>query len=93
MPNGQEKTGQVKWFNNAKGFGFIVTEGVNEDLFVHYSQIQMNGYKTLKAGQEVTFELIQGPKGYSAKNVSTVGFAEESEHSVNSEPNYAPEEN
>lgn len=87
MPNGQEKIGQVKWFNNAKGFGFIVTEGVNEDLFVHYSQIQMNGYKTLKAGQEVSFELIEGPKGYSAKNVSALGMAEDADAQPQSHAN------
>lgn len=63
-------TGTVKWFNNAKGYGFILPlEGVQEDLFVHYSSIQMDGYKTLKAGQEVCFETIQGPKGQHAVNI------------------------
>ncbi len=55
-------TGTVKWFNNAKGFGFICPEGGGEDIFAHYSTIQMEGYKTLKAGQAVNFELQQGPK-------------------------------
>lgn len=58
--------GKVKWFNNAKGFGFIIENGQTEDLFAHYSAIQMEGYKTLKAGQEVYFELLQGPKGLHA---------------------------
>ncbi|MEE2474060.1 cold shock domain-containing protein CspD, partial [Pseudomonas aeruginosa] len=56
-------SGKVKWFNNAKGYGFILAEGRDEDLFAHYSAIQMDGYKTLKAGQPVNFEIIQGPKG------------------------------
>lgn len=64
-------TGTVKWFNNAKGYGFILGEGSNgEDLFVHYSSIKMDGYKTLKAGQIVTYDIIQGPKGLHAVNIS-----------------------
>ena len=59
-------SGKVKWFNNAKGYGFINEDGKTEDLFAHYSAIQMDGYKTLKAGQSVTFEIIQGPKGLHA---------------------------
>lgn len=55
-------TGTVKWFNNAKGFGFICPEGGGEDIFAHYSTIQMEGYKTLKAGQAVNFELQQGDR-------------------------------
>lgn len=62
-------TGKVKWFNNAKGYGFILPEGGGEDLFVHYSTIQMEGYKTLKAGQDVEFEVLEGPKGFHAVNV------------------------
>ena len=62
--------GKVKWFNNAKGFGFIVEEGSTEDIFAHFSTIQMDGYKTLKAGQDVTFELQQGPKGLHATNIA-----------------------
>ncbi|KOO05298.1 transcriptional regulator [Vibrio nereis] len=50
-------TGTVKWFNNAKGFGFICPEGEDGDVFAHYSTIQMDGYRTLKAGQQVTFEV------------------------------------
>jgi CspA family cold shock protein len=63
-------SGKVKWFNNAKGYGFIVADGRDEDLFAHYSAIQMDGYKTLKAGQPVSFEIIQGPKGLHAVNIT-----------------------
>ena len=58
--------GTVKWFNNAKGFGFICPEGGGEDIFAHYSTIQMDGYRTLKAGQSVQFDVHQGPKGNHA---------------------------
>ncbi|MFB4390331.1 MULTISPECIES: cold shock domain-containing protein CspD [unclassified Pseudomonas] len=68
-------SGKVKWFNNAKGYGFINEDGDTEDLFAHYSAIQMEGYKTLKAGQPVTFEIIQGPKGKHAVNISNAGAA------------------
>lgn len=61
--------GKVKWFNNAKGFGFIVPEGQETDVFAHYSTIEMDGYRTLKAGQEVEFELTEGPKGLHATNI------------------------
>lgn len=63
-------SGKVKWFNNAKGYGFVLAEGRDEDLFAHYSAIQMEGYKTLKAGQPVQFEIIQGPKGLHAVNIT-----------------------
>jgi len=62
-------SGKVKWFNNAKGYGFINEDDKTEDLFAHYSAIQMDGYKTLKAGQAVSFEIIQGPKGLHAVNI------------------------
>lgn len=65
--------GKVKWFNNAKGYGFVVANGRNEDLFAHYSAIQMDGYRTLKAGQPVQFDIIQGPKGLHAVNIQAVG--------------------
>ena len=61
--------GKVKWFNNQKGFGFIVTEENSGDIFVHYSTIQGDGYKTLNAGQDVEFELIKSDKGDQAQNV------------------------
>ncbi len=62
-------SGKVKWFNNAKGYGFILSDSSEEDLFAHYSAIQMDGYKTLKAGQEVRFETTPGPKGTHAVNI------------------------
>jgi CspA family cold shock protein len=65
-------TGQVKWFNNAKGFGFILPDDGGDDLFAHYSAIGMEGYKTLKAGQQVSFETIEGPKGLHAANIQPV---------------------
>ena len=61
--------GQVKWFNNAKGFGFILPDEGGEDLFAHYSAIGMDGYKTLKAGQQVSFDVVEGPKGLHAANI------------------------
>lgn len=66
-------SGKVKWFNNAKGYGFILADGRDEDLFAHFSAINMEGYKTLKAGQSVYFDIIQGPKGLHAVNISTAG--------------------
>ncbi len=65
--------GTVKWFNNAKGFGFICPEGGGEDIFAHYSTIQMDGYRTLKAGQSVQFDVHQGPKGNHASVIVPVG--------------------
>lgn len=64
------QTGKVKWFNNAKGYGFILADNnESEDLFVHYSAIQIDGYKSLKAGQTVTFDTEPGPKGIHAINI------------------------
>ena len=60
--------GTVKWFNNQKGYGFIVTDS-GKDVFVHYSAIKADGYKSLQEGQAVEFEVIQGPKGEQASNV------------------------
>ncbi len=62
-------TGTVKWFNNAKGYGFILSEESGDDIFAHYSAIEMDGYKTLKAGQVVNFELIDGDKGAHAAHI------------------------
>lgn len=62
-------TGTVKWFNNAKGFGFICPDDGGEDIFAHYSTIDMNGYKTLKAGQPVEYEVESGPKGAHAISI------------------------
>ena len=62
-------TGTVKWFNDAKGFGFITPDGGGEDLFAHFSAIHMSGFKSLKEGQKVSFEVTQGPKGAQAANI------------------------
>lgn len=62
-------TGTVKWFNDAKGFGFITPEGGGEDLFAHFSAIQTQGFKTLKEGQKVQFDVTTGPKGKQASNI------------------------
>lgn len=61
--------GTVKWFNDAKGFGFITPDDGSGDLFVHFSAINMSGFKTLKEGQKISFEAIQGPKGKQASNI------------------------
>ena len=60
--------GTVKWFNDSKGFGFISQEG-GEDVFVHHTAITMDGFRTLKEGERVEFEVVQGPKGLQAANV------------------------
>ncbi len=65
-------TGKVKWFNNSKGYGFIGQEG-GADVFVHYSAIQGEGYKTLQEGDPVEFEVVQGQKGPQAENVVKLG--------------------
>ncbi len=62
-------SGIVKWFNDAKGFGFIKPDEGEEELFAHFSAIQMSGFKTLKEGQRVSFEVVQGPKGKQATNI------------------------
>jgi cold shock protein len=62
--------GTVKWFNAAKGFGFISRTGGGEDVFVHFNAIKSNGYKSLNEGDKVEFEVEQGPKGLQAKNVT-----------------------
>ncbi|HEY9147723.1 MAG TPA: cold-shock protein [Gammaproteobacteria bacterium] len=64
------RTGIVKWFNNTKGFGFIAPAEGGEDVFVHFSAIQADGYRTLNEGQSVNFEVEQGPKGLQATQVS-----------------------
>ena len=64
--------GTVKWFSNEKGFGFIEREG-GEDVFVHFSAIAMDGYKSLTEGQKVEFEVVQGPKGAQAETVTAAG--------------------
>jgi len=65
-------TGKVKWFNDQKGFGFITPDEGGEDLFAHHSEIQMGGFKSLKEGEGVEFEVTDGPKGPQAANVIKV---------------------
>jgi len=65
-------TGTVKWFNDAKGFGFIEPEAGGEDIFAHFSAIQMEGFRTLKQGGRVRFEIVQGPKGQLAQNIAAI---------------------
>lgn len=62
--------GTVKWFNDAKGFGFIEPEMGGEDVFAHFSAIQMEGFRTLRQGGRVSFDLVQGPKGQLAQNIT-----------------------
>lgn len=69
-------TGSVKWFNNAKGYGFIQADGSSEDIFVHYSQIVKDGFKTLEPDESVKFELRRGPKGFHAANVARAKTSE-----------------
>ncbi len=63
-------TGTVKWFNDAKGFGFITPDDGGADLFAHFSAISMSGFKTLKEGQKVQFTVVEGPKGKQASNIT-----------------------
>jgi cold shock protein len=65
-------TGTVKWFNDAKGFGFITPEGGGADLFAHFSAIQSSGFKTLQENQKVEFDVVSGPKGLQASNIKPV---------------------
>ncbi|HSW21063.1 MAG TPA: cold-shock protein [Ramlibacter sp.] len=69
-------TGTVKWFNDAKGFGFIEPDGGGADVFAHFSAIAMEGFKTLKQGSRVTFEVTAGPKGQLAQNIQADPAAE-----------------
>lgn len=66
-------TGTVKWFNEAKGFGFITPEGGAKDCFVHHTAIQGQGFKTLAEGEKVEFEIVEGQKGPAAQNVVRIG--------------------
>jgi cold shock protein len=62
--------GTVKWFNDAKGFGFIEPDGGGDDVFAHFSAVQMEGFRTLKQGSRVSYEVVQGPKGNLAQNIT-----------------------
>ena len=66
------QTGTVKWFNAEKGFGFIAPDDGSSDVFVHYSEIQGSGFRTLEENQQVTFEVGSGPKGEQAQSVSVI---------------------
>lgn len=68
-------TGTVKWFNDAKGFGFIEPEAGGEDVFAHFSAIRMDGFRTLRQGGRVSFEVIEGPKGRLAQNIEAIDIA------------------
>ena len=72
--------GNVKWFNESKGFGFITPEDGSKDVFVHFSAIQTNGFKTLAEGQRVEFEITNGAKGPSAANVTALYFRQVSKN-------------
>lgn len=67
---GLAMTGTVKWFNDQKGYGFIKPDGGGKDIFIHHSAIQMNGFRSLKEGERVQFDLEQGPKGVQAVRVT-----------------------
>jgi cold shock protein len=66
------QNGICKWFNDSKGFGFITPDNGGEDLFAHFSAITMNGFKSLKEGQRVSFDVTQGPKGKQASNIKSI---------------------
>lgn len=76
------KIGTIKWFSNAKGFGFILPSNGEGDIFVHYSSINVEGYKTLKAGQKVSYETERGEKGLHAVNITPVSLDDNPKSSV-----------
>ncbi len=79
-------TGTVKWFNDAKGFGFIEPEAGGEDIFAHFSAIRMEGFRSLKQGGRVRFEVVQGPKGQLAQNIAPIDADAADEPAAAAEP-------
>lgn len=79
-------TGIVKWFNNAKGFGFIRPDTGGDDIFVHFSYIQMEGYRSLRAGQQVQFDLQTAATGFHAVNLSVIGQPSGKLHDLQDHP-------
>jgi CspA family cold shock protein len=73
--------GTVKWFNNSKGYGFLLSEDQSKEVFIHYSSISMDGYRTLRTGQPVLFQSSQGPKGFHATAIEVIGSDTPSNHS------------
>jgi len=71
--------GTVKWFSNAKGYGFIAPDEGGDDIFAHFSSISMDGYKSLRQGQKVEYEVTQGPKGFLASSVTLDGGEKQEE--------------
>ena len=83
-------TGTVKWFNNAKGYGFILPDNGADDLFAHFSAISMEGYKTLRAGEAVSFDIESGDKGHHAVNIISQASTASEQHAVPSEQGEVP---
>ena len=81
-------TGTVKWFNDAKGVGFIEPEAGGEDIVAHFSAIQMEGFRTLKQGGRVRFEIVQGPKGQLAHNIAAIDLSDPAESEPTSVPTH-----
>ena len=74
--------GIVKWFNNHKGFGFIESAEIGQDVFAHFSQVDMEGFKTLQQGASVMYEPIEGPRGWMAKNIKVIAAPASPEHAA-----------
>jgi cold shock protein len=77
--------GTVKWFNDAKGFGFIEPDDGSGDVFAHFSAVQMEGFKTLKQGSRVSYDVVQGPKGNLAQNIQPLEVSTPAEHERSSQ--------
>ena len=80
--------GTVKWFNNLKGFGFIESTDTSADIFAHYSEINMEGFKTLEQGAVVSYERVEGPRGFLAKNIQVISKPEQPQKPANGESGY-----